>query len=89
MTGLPFVFAAWITRKTIPEDIIFEINEALKFGVQHIDLVAKNYTHPNFSIAEVQDYLQNDISYNLDTTKRRALDLFISKVRSNTNIEVE
>lgn len=89
MTGLPFVFAAWITRKTIPEEIIFEINEALKFGVQHIDLVAKNYTHPNFSIAEVQDYLQNDISYNLDNTKRRALDLFISKVRSNTNIEVE
>lgn len=89
MTGLPFVFAAWITRKTIPEDIISEINEALKFGVQHIDLVAKNYTHPNFTIAEVQDYLQNDINYNLDTTKRRALDLFISKVRANTNIEVE
>ncbi len=88
LTGLPFVFAAWITRKSIPEDIIFEINEALKFGIHHIDAVAENYRHPNFTVASVRNYLQNDISYNLDATKRRALDLFISKIRANQDIVV-
>jgi chorismate dehydratase len=88
LTGLPFVFAAWITRKTLPDDIIFEMNEALKFGIHNIGAVAKNYTHPSFSIEAVQHYLEHDISYNLDATKRRALDLFISKIKANEDIPV-
>ncbi len=86
LTGLPFVFAAWITRKTLPDNLIADINNALQFGVSHIDTVAENYKHPNFSKEEVYDYLQNYISYNLDSTKRRALDLFIGKVRANVPV---
>jgi len=86
LTGLPFVFAAWITRKSLPKDLITDINKALQIGVSHINTVAANYKHPNFSEKEVYDYLQNFISYNLDSTKRRALDLFIGKVRANVPV---
>lgn len=88
LTGLPFVFAAWITRKSPPEDLISEINNALKFGVSQIEVVARTGKHGNFTADEVYDYLSNSISYNLDGTKRKALELFIGKIRTNANLTV-
>lgn len=85
MTGLPFVFAAWITRKWIPEATIAAINAALKFGVNHIEDVATSYEHASFTNEEIYDYLKHNIDYNLDATKRKALELFIGKIRTNTS----
>ena len=36
MTGLPFVFAAWISNKELPENFISELELALKNGVNNI-----------------------------------------------------
>ncbi len=81
MTGLPFVFAAWVTRKKQFADNIFELNEALKYGVHNINVVADEYQTELFSTEELKEYLKNNIDYHLDDTKRRALDLFLSKIR--------
>ena len=80
--GLPFVFAAWITRKPQYSDNIFELNEALKYGVHHIDEVVDTYDSGLLKKSELKDYLQNDIDYNLDSLKRKALDLFIGKIKN-------
>ena len=32
---MPFVFAAWIANKPIPQDFIEEFNQALKYGLDH------------------------------------------------------
>lgn len=82
MTGLPFVFAAWITRKPQYADNMFELNEALKYGVHHIDAVVDAYDSGLLKKQELKDYLQNDIDYNLDALKRKALDLFIGKIKN-------
>ncbi len=82
MTGLPFVFAAWTTRKTQFADTIFELNEALKFGVHNIDAVAELYNSDLLQKSELRDYLTNNIDYNLDALKRKALDLFIGKIKN-------
>ena len=82
LTGLPFVFAAWVTRKKQFSDIIFELNEALKYGVHNIDAVAEAYQTDLFSTNELRDYLKNNIDFHLDDIKRRALDLFLSKIKS-------
>ncbi|MGY8989788.1 MAG: MqnA/MqnD/SBP family protein, partial [Flavobacteriales bacterium] len=37
MTGLPFVFACWISNKNIDENFLSEFNSALKFGLSEID----------------------------------------------------
>jgi chorismate dehydratase len=87
-TGLPFVFAAWMSRKPIYSDFLFELNEALKFGVHHIDEMVAQLNNPAFSAEELKDYLHNNISYELDAVKRRALDLFIGKVRAMQNLHV-
>lgn len=77
MTGLPFVFAAWVTTSEINEKFIEEFNLALSYGIKNtaeaIQESAKKYPL-NFDAA---DYLKNKISYNLDADKKEALEMFL------------
>jgi chorismate dehydratase len=83
MTGLPFVFACWVSNKKIEDDFISEFNESLKTGVTNmdkaIDKESVNYPH----CLNPVDYLNHKISYNLDTKKRRGMELFLTKVTQN------
>ena len=83
MTGLPFVFACWVSNKKIEDDFISEFNESLKTGVKNmykaIDKESVNYPH----CLNPVDYLNHKISYNLDTKKRRGMELFLTKVTQN------
>jgi len=47
LTGLPFVFAAWVANKTIHAGFIDQFNQSLKFGLDNFDLVIEQY-HVNF-----------------------------------------
>ncbi|MBC8173283.1 MAG: menaquinone biosynthesis protein, partial [Chitinophagales bacterium] len=81
-TGLSFVFAAWMRRKEIPADLIFELNEALKYGIMHLDAVVAEQKTSIISKEELVEYFQHNISYDLDDEKRKALQLFLEKMRS-------
>jgi chorismate dehydratase len=76
-TGLPFVFAAWITQNTLSPAFIQDFNASLNWGLQHraesISLAR------NLMISEnaLTEYLQKDISFHLDAQKKTALDLFL------------
>lgn len=78
MTGLPFVFAAWVTTSDIDEKFISEFNAVLKSGVQNTEraILESNVKHP--SAFNALDYLTNKISYNLDNPKLEALQLFLN-----------
>ncbi len=77
LTGLPFVFAAWVSNKPLPEDFVAEFNEALQLGINAIPeliyLIPR--PHPQF---DLQEYYTQNISYQLDDDKRKALQLFLS-----------
>ncbi|MBK7669112.1 MAG: hypothetical protein IPJ32_18280 [Sphingobacteriaceae bacterium] len=80
MTGLPFVFAAWVTTSEIDKNFVNEFNKVLDNGVKHVDEAIKEsqITHPkNF---DPGDYLSNKISYNFDDKKREALQLFLKYI---------
>lgn len=80
MTGLPFVFAAWVTTSDVDPEFIDSFNEALKSGIKDTDkaIQASNIQHPkNFNPL---DYLTNKINYTLDENKRKALDLFLKYI---------
>ena len=81
MTGLPFVFAAWITRKDIPQDFILRLDEALQAGIRNIETIANEASSQLFTKEELLDYYRNYISYDLTPEKRKAVDVFIGKVR--------
>ena len=81
MTGLPFVFAAWVTLKPLPLPYIQQLNEAFEVGINSIDEVVEEYKGiypPDF---DIKKYLTKCISYPLTPPKLKALDLFLSYVK--------
>jgi len=75
LTGLPFVFAAWISNKPLPEDFITAFNAANKLGVEHIEeVVAEN----PYSVFDLHKYYTQHISYELTEEKRKGLNKFLS-----------
>lgn len=77
MTGLPFVFAAWVSNKKLPADFIASFNEANQAGVNCIPSVVATTPYPTF---DLHAYYTRYISYQLDASKRKALKLFLAKL---------
>jgi chorismate dehydratase len=74
-TGLPFVFAAWVSAKPLPTDFIADFNMALQNGLDHLpELIKILPTIPGFSL---EDYFRNNISYHLDDAKWKGLNRFL------------
>lgn len=79
-TGLPFVYAAWVANKTIPEQFIVQFNEALKLGLAHRkELLKELPTHPAI---DLEDYLLHKLDFDLTDDKRKALELFLGYIRT-------
>jgi chorismate dehydratase len=80
MTGLSFVFAAWVANTKLPQDFIISFNTALEKGLSNIDkaLALEGDSYPNCKNPE--DYLNNKISYNLDVEKQKGMELFLRKI---------
>ncbi len=78
LTGLPFVFAAWIANKKIAPGFIQEFNKANSFGLKNIGQVVTN--NP-FDFYDLNTYYTKNIDYILDNPKEKALAIFLSKVR--------
>lgn len=74
-TGLPFVFAAWISNKPLDPDFIAAFDEANRQGIAHIDDVVAENPYPLFSL---RDYFTIHLNYNLDQSKRKGLERFLS-----------
>jgi len=77
-TGLPFVFAAWISNKPLPEDFITAFNAANKMGVEHIEQVVAENPYPVF---DLHQYYTKYISYELNAEKRKGLERFLELLR--------
>ena len=74
ITGLPFVFAAWVSTKKLPDDFIRLFNEANAFGMNHIDEIAA--ANP-FELYDLAKYYRFHLSYELDEKKRKGMSHFL------------
>lgn len=77
-TGLPFVFATWISNKALPGDFIRRFNEANAAGIRNIEKVI---FENNFSYYDSREYFSKNISYELDEEKRRGMERFLGWLR--------
>ena len=77
-TGLPFVFAAWISNKKLDEEFVTGFNKANLFGLSNLDVVIEKNPYTIFNLKE---YYTHYINYTLDSNKRLALKLFIKKIQ--------
>ncbi len=80
-TGLPFVFAAWVSTSETNPEFVNEFNEVLKKGIKDIDSALKNAKLSFPSKFDPEDYLKNKIDFNLDDKKKIALELFLHYIR--------
>ena len=80
LTGLPFVFAAWIANKPISAEFTNEFNSSLQFGLDHRSELLKEL--PQRTYFDLEDYLMHKLDFNLTEDKRKALHLFLDYIKA-------
>jgi chorismate dehydratase len=73
-TGLPFVFAAWISLQPLDDRFIEAFNMANKAGVENIRTMLKTIPLPLF---DMEAYFMKNISYHLNPQKQLGLAKFL------------
>lgn len=81
LTGLPFVFAAWVSNKKLDEDFIQRFSAAMEQGLLHIDEVVAEETK-NYPGFDVGHYLKDALKFRLTDAGLHAIRLFHGKIVS-------
>ena len=84
-TGLPFVFAAWVSTKPLPGGFIQRFNEALAAGLAAIPELLYILPTPKADF-DLATYFNEYISYDLDAPKKRALSLFLRQLNETSSV---
>src|SRR5690606_7677501 len=86
LTGLPFTFAVWAANRSLPEPFIQSFNEALAYGVNHLETVAAQL--PSRLDFDYWTYLTENIDYQYDHVKKEALNLYLTMLKSLNDIQL-
>lgn len=79
MTGLPFVFAAWVANKPIDRKFMSGFNTALKAGLDARENVLAEL--PQYDNFDLRDYLFHKLDFNLTDDKREAMNRFLTYIK--------
>jgi chorismate dehydratase len=71
-TGLPFVFAVWTAVTPLSNDFISLFNNALSVGLANIPAAVNEHKH-TLDYQDAVKYLTENIDYNFDFAKHKAL----------------
>lgn len=77
MTGLPFVFAVWLSNKPLPDSFIAEFDKANQFGFENIENIIANCPNSGYDLHE---YYTKYISYQLNDDKKKGLNQFLKLI---------
>lgn len=77
-TGLPFVYAAWVSNKKLNDDFIHSFNDANAFGLNRISQVVEENPFSNFIL---RNYYRYNIQFDLNDDKRQGMKLFLEKLK--------
>jgi len=81
-TGLPFVFACWVSARPLDSHFTTLFSKALGEGIDRRNEAVSLLREGSVATPEeVIDYLNNNIDFNLDDRKREAITLFISYIK--------
>ena len=77
VTGLPFVFAAWVSVNPLPEAFVKLFDEANAVGISRIDEIVRE--NP-YDLYDMKKYYTLHLSYELDEQKRRGMKKFLEVI---------
>ncbi len=76
-TGFSFVFAVWVSKNNLSPEFIKEFDTANAFGLNQLDEIVAN--NP-YELYDLKKYFTENICYNLDEEKRKAMNYFLSEI---------
>jgi chorismate dehydratase len=79
MTGLPFVFALWVSVTPMSSQWIQEFNKRNALGLSHLEDIAGFYQQDYFDLVK---YFREHISYHLTEEGVKGLNYFLHLLRS-------
>ncbi|MFN5318172.1 MAG: menaquinone biosynthetic enzyme MqnA/MqnD family protein [Bacteroidia bacterium] len=82
-TGLPMVFAAWISLVPQNEAMVQRLNDAFLTGILHRKTAASEIQHLYNNRVDLAYYLGHSISYILDERMRLGLETFLNKMSNS------
>lgn len=77
---LPFVFAAWLSVKPIPEEILNSFNHALAWGIERKAESLEFFKDKLPACGDCLSYLENNISFQFDEKKKEGMRLFLKYI---------
>ena len=77
-SGLPFVFAVWVSRKTLPHQVLHQFTRALAYGIGHKIECLEYFSDKLPECDDCLSYLETNISYQFDAKKKEGLKLFLA-----------
>ena len=78
MTGLPFLFAAWIANKKLPQTFVEKFNQTTGEGLNNLSEIIAVNPCPHY---DLKKYYEQNISFNLDDDKQRGLVEYLKRMR--------
>ena len=76
-TGLPFVFAAWVSNKRLDTGFIDSFNAANNLGLNKIKTIVDENPFSKFNLNE---YYTKFISFQFNDAKQQSMKLFLEKM---------
>lgn len=81
LTGLPFVFAVWVSNKSMDKQFIKKFNMTNDLGITHIEEVIKL---SNFLSFDLKLYYTKYIKYIIDNKKQNGLNEFLNRIEKQS-----
>lgn len=75
MTGLPFVFAVWVSKHPVQPQLITMLNHSFKESLLKIPAIVED--HKAIDKAKLGEYFEKNIFYHLDDTRKNGILKFI------------
>jgi chorismate dehydratase len=88
-TGCGFVFAMWMARASKSDRVrAIDFAAARDEGLAHLDEIAAEYENQlGLSLAEIKDYLTENIAFRMDDEMKKGLDLYFRLAEKHRLIE--
>jgi chorismate dehydratase len=83
MTGLPFVFAAWVSLRQLPEAWMQRFDAAQSVGLQQLSAIAEAGKYSPYDLFK---YYTTNLSYELNAEKKKGMDLFLQKLKEQQSV---
>ena len=85
ITGLPFVFAAWVSKRPMPDEFIEMFDKANAVGLEHIDEIVATNTS---DLYDMKKYYSLHLSYRLDERRRKGMLKFLDVIADQLELKM-